>query len=109
MRIPLDRRVWPGTAILLVSTAILWNFSRSGSAVALPFVLLLGHLLFFRDPFRRIPQTEGVLAPGDGKVMAIETVFEGMFLQEEAVKISIFLSIFDLHVNRSPIKGRVAF
>lgn len=68
-------------------------------------VLLLGFLFlwFFRDPERQIPQTAGALvSPADGKVTDISQVNVGGTPQS---RISIFLSVFDVHVNRSPIAG----
>jgi phosphatidylserine decarboxylase len=66
-------------------------------------------LYFYRDPTRTSPAGEGlVLAPADGQVMEVRQVDEPRFLQEEAHKISIFMSLFDVHVNRAPVKGEVA-
>jgi phosphatidylserine decarboxylase len=68
-------------------------------------VLLLGafFLWFFRDPERQIPQTAGaVVSPGDGKVTDVSVVTSGGAPWN---RISIFLSVFDVHVNRSPIAG----
>lgn len=65
-------------------------------------------LYFFRDPPRNIPEEPEVLVAGaDGRVRAVETVREDRFLKAEAVRISIFLSPFDVHVNRAPLGGRV--
>ncbi|MGQ0793406.1 MAG: phosphatidylserine decarboxylase family protein [Deltaproteobacteria bacterium] len=65
-------------------------------------------LYFFRDPERESPRTEGcILAPADGRVVEIETVNEGVFLNRQMRKVGIFLSITDCHINRFPIKGRV--
>src|SRR5258708_14594283 len=68
-------------------------------------VLLLGAfcLWFFRDPERQIPQTAGaVVSPGDGKVTDVSIVTSGGISQ---TRISIFLSVFNVHVNRSPMAG----
>jgi len=70
------------------------------------FALLL---YFFRDPERTPPRGKGlILAPADGRVMAVEHVQEARFLGGEALKISIFMSLFDVHVNRAPAEGQVA-
>ena len=76
----------------------------TGPAWALIPLLLGGFFLwFFRDPERRIPMLEGaVVSPADGKVTDIfSCILEGM----PRTRISIFLSVFDVHVNRSPIAG----
>jgi len=67
---------------------------------------------FFRDPDRVTPLREGlVVAPADGKVSLIERMRPPMELglgDAERVRISIFLSVFDVHINRSPVPGRIA-
>ena len=66
---------------------------------------------FFRDPARVTPLREGlVVAPGDGRVSAIERVRPPMELglgEAERLRISIFLSVFDVHINRAPVAGRI--
>ncbi|MBI4639639.1 MAG: phosphatidylserine decarboxylase family protein [Candidatus Tectomicrobia bacterium] len=65
-------------------------------------------LFFFRDPYRVAPeQPDLVLSPADGKIVTIQRVHEPSLLQEEAIQISIFLSIFNVHINRSPYPGHV--
>jgi len=70
-----------------------------------PLLLAIFFLWFFRDPERAIPDAAGaVVSPGDGKVTEVARVtLDG----EQKVRISIFLSVFDVHVNRSPITGIV--
>ncbi len=73
-----------------------------------PALFFLFSLYFFRDPDRNVPDEPGVLvSPADGTVADIENVFEDQFLEEKCVRIGIFLSIFNVHVNRSPGEGRV--
>jgi len=66
---------------------------------------------FFRDPPRVTPLREGlIIAPGDGRISAIEQVRPPAELglgDEPRLRISIFLSVFDVHINRSPVAGRV--
>jgi phosphatidylserine decarboxylase len=63
---------------------------------------------FFRNPARTIPSGENlVVSPGDGKVVAIESEFEPRYLKEQSVRISIFLNVFDVHINRMPVAGIV--
>jgi len=67
-------------------------------------------LYFFRDPTPRVPTAPGlVVAPGHGKVDVIDRVLEPRFMGGECQRISIFLSVFDVHVQNAPVGGRVAF
>ncbi|HXE74651.1 MAG TPA: phosphatidylserine decarboxylase family protein [Candidatus Xenobia bacterium] len=63
-------------------------------------------LFFFRDPERQIPAATGaIVSPADGRVLAVDQVVPG---GRPLTRISIFLSLFDVHVNRAPIAGRIA-
>jgi len=73
------------------------------------FALLGGAVLaFFRDPERHVPVDEGIMvSAADGRVTDVERCFEPEIAREERFRISVFLSIFDVHINRSPIAGKV--
>ena len=63
---------------------------------------------FFRDPFRILPADKNaVICPADGKVIAVKEMFDERFLQQEVVRISIFMNVFNVHVNRVPFAGTV--
>jgi phosphatidylserine decarboxylase len=63
---------------------------------------------FFRNPTRTPPSSEdAIVSPADGKIITIERHFENHFLHQETVKMSIFMSLFNVHVNRSPMTGQV--
>ncbi len=65
-------------------------------------------LFFFRNPPRAIPQGKGlVISPADGKIMDITRVEEPLFMGGEVIKVRIFLSLFNVHINRMPIDGMV--
>lgn len=71
-------------------------------------LLASGVFWFFRDPERIIPQGENlVVSPADGKILSITETEEHRFLKKKAKKISIFLNIFDVHVNRLPASGKI--
>jgi phosphatidylserine decarboxylase len=80
-------------------------------AAEVPLVLISVWLLvFFRDPVRTGPRGDRyVIAPADGKIVDIRVVAEPMYLKTEATRISIFMSVFDVHVNRYPVTGTVEF
>ena len=71
-------------------------------------ILILYTLYFFRDPQREIPTDPAlIVSPADGLIVGVEEVIEAEFSKESRKRISIFLSIFDVHLNRSPIAGEV--
>lgn len=96
-----------GILILLglgVLAALFWFLP---AAVFLGGVILFV-LYFFRDPERKASEDDDLaLAPADGKVVAIRTGVESDYFQKRMVTITIFLSIFDVHVNRSPVRGKL--
>jgi len=78
-----------------------------GPALSL-LVVWLFTIAFFRDPRRRVPEEEGVLvAPADGKVTEITRLEQYEGIDGPAIRIGIFLSIFDVHINRAPCAGRI--
>jgi phosphatidylserine decarboxylase len=92
-------------ALALIVAAVLVGWFTQPAWAVLPLLLALFFLWFFRDPERAIPDDAGALvSPGDGKVTDISFVTVG---GEKQARISIFLSVFDVHVNRSPIAGFV--
>jgi phosphatidylserine decarboxylase len=93
-------------ALLLIAAAALLEWLANPAWTLIPLLLALFFLWFFRDPERAIPQEAGaVVSPGDGKVTDVSVIqAEG---GRKQTRISIFLSVFDVHVNRSPISGVV--
>ena len=88
-----------------VVAVILWTLTHSYALVSLPVVLAMFFLWFFRDPKRVIPTEPGlVVSPGDGLVTEAEWV---ELVSGNYLRVSIFLSVFDVHVNRSPVSGVV--
>jgi phosphatidylserine decarboxylase len=91
-----------GLSLVAVAVAVGW-ITSSWIWVVIPLLLALFFLWFFRDPQREIPSGKGlIVSPGDGLVT--ETV-EISTPNGSRQRISIFLSVFDVHVNRSPIAG----
>jgi len=89
---------------LIVAGVFVGWFTQPAWAI-IPLLLALFFLWFFRDPERSIPDAEStVVSPADGKVTDVTWVTEA---GEKQLRISIFLSVFDVHVNRSPIAGVV--
>jgi phosphatidylserine decarboxylase len=101
-----------GAALALICAAAwLWLPRRLFRLFVLLAALAFGFFAqFFRNPARRIPDCPTcVLSPADGTVVAIEPVYEGEYFQAERLKVSIYMSAFNVHLNRVPFSGRVAY
>lgn len=101
----LAREGWPyivGSVVLALAITL-----RFG-AWSVPFWLLaLFVIQFFRDPARIVPQMAGaVLSPADGRIVAVERTRDP-YAEREALKISVFMNVFNVHSNRSPVDGRI--
>ncbi|BCA79845.1 phosphatidylserine decarboxylase family protein [Desulfuromonas sp. AOP6] len=89
--------------VTLVFALLDWSF-----LTFLTLCLTLFTVYFFRNPERHVPQDEeAVVAPADGKVIFVGNVMEEQFFKEEVTKVSIFMSVFNVHVNRAPFPGKV--
>lgn len=105
--IPIVKEGLPFVAGLAGATLLL---ALSGWVV--PAVVVGGFTLFtawfFRNPSRIIPQDPNVVvSSGDGKVVAIEEEFEPRYLKQQSIRVTVFLNVFDVHVNRMPCAGTV--
>ena len=78
---------------------------------AVPAIVFMAYFLFFfRDPERTPPGDAAAIVSGaDGRVTAVKLLHEDKYLKTDCVRISIFLSLFDVHVNRAPLAGQSAF
>ena len=80
-------KVWPVASILIAAAAI---------------------LAFFRDPFRKVPEEKNILvSPADGKITDITELDSHEWIEGPVLRIGIFLSVFNVHINRAPCKGKV--
>ncbi len=93
---------------MIFETASVWRVLL-GSVALLLLLASLFTLFFFRNPMRvSDAPPRAILSPADGKVMSITAMDEPDFIGGKAVKVSIFLSLFSVHINRSPLEGKVA-
>lgn len=96
-----------------------WPFLGAAAAVSLIVTMFWGWwsiplwlitlfiLQFFRDPARTVPQNENaVLSPADGRIVVVEKTTD-IYAGREALKISVFMNVFNVHSNRSPVEGRI--
>jgi phosphatidylserine decarboxylase len=103
-----------GSALLAIAVILIAVTKRSWPIWLLGFALLVVAIWvasFFRDP-ERIPAETGdqvVISPADGKVVLVTEVDEPTFMQGRALRVSVFMNIFNVHVNRYPVSGRVEY
>ncbi len=113
MRLAREGYPFAAAGLLLAGTAWLAAMLQRGNVVLLGVAglftsLAIFVLWFFRDPSHPLPPGDDlVVAPGEGRVIGIEQVEEMSFVGGVAHRISIFLSVFDVHVQRAPVTGRV--
>ena len=100
------REGWPFLGIALGLSLMIT--ASAGLLWALPFWLVtLFVLQFFRDPARPVPgDARSVLSPADGRIVAIEQTRDA-YLDRDALKVSVFMNVFNVHSNRSPVDGEV--
>lgn len=102
----------PYIVTTLAVTIIFYFISSTISPAPWIFFLIITLFImyFFRNPRRHITKNElHILSPADGAVMSIEEINEENFFKSKAVKVSIFLSIFNVHANKAPINGIVKY
>lgn len=106
-RIPVAREGYPFIGFAALMTIIFAFLDYD--IFAFSALLLTGFVLyFFRDPDRIVPEEEDVfVSPADGKVILVEKVFDDRFVNEHVYKVSIFMNVFNVHVNRVPFPGTV--
>ena len=100
------REGWTFLAIAIVVASLLtgWGF---GLLALLAWLAVAFILQFFRDPARRVPQdANAILAPADGRIVKVEKARDP-YLDRDALKISVFMNVFNVHSNRSPVDGTV--
>lgn len=106
-KVPVAQEGYPFIGSLAFSTLF---FTLQGLTLPawLSFIATLFSLAFFRDPERFVPPAENeVLSPADGRIIIAEPVSDETFTQNRAYKISIFMNVFNVHVNRAPLSGNV--
>ncbi len=97
----------PFVAVTALLTVIIYLIWQPWTAV-LPLILFLFVLYFFRDPERTIPEEKDIfVSPADGKVILVKDTTEEEYIQDKVKQISIFMSPFNVHVNRAPCNGTV--
>ena len=102
---------WKFSGILFFSSMILLFFSISIAVASIGFFLTFFVLWFFRDPERNTPQDSNlIISSADGKVCLIDEAYppeEASINQEKMKRICVFMNVFNVHINRSPVSGTV--
>ncbi len=102
----LAREGWAHIAITAAAAAAVHHYAGPWWAAPL-WIVTVFVVQFFRDPPRRIPAApKGVICPADGRVIVVDEV-EDPYLKRPALRISIFMNVFNVHSNRIPVEGRV--
>lgn len=98
------REGWPFLTIAVVLALIASVYGSFVSGLVM-WIIALFVLQFFRDPPREIPQQAGVvLSPADGRVIKVERI-QDPYGEREAILVSVFMNVFNVHSNRSPVDG----
>jgi phosphatidylserine decarboxylase len=104
---------WPfiNVAFAVDAALLMVWYAWPGATIVLPVIGLLltaWLFVFFRDPVREGPRGDHlVIAPADGRVISVAPVDESMYLHSTTTRISIFMNVFDVHVNRYPVSGEI--
>lgn len=109
VRAPIIKEGYTFIGVSVIITAIV-GFTISPYGAIVPGILAAFFAFFFRNPKREIPIDKSlVVSPADGTVMDVVEVEDDDFVNEPCNKVIIFLSVFDVHINRSPIAGKIKF
>lgn len=105
---PVAKPGYPFIALAGGLTLVFWLLNW-GLPATLSLVVTALLLNFFRNPHRDVPASDlaAIVSPADGKVILTDVVQEAEFLGASARRVAIFMNVFDVHVNRAPVAGRV--
>jgi len=100
-----SREDLPLLALLTLACLLAGLWQGAGAAALVGLTGLIGHLVFFRDPPRLVPAQSGVvLSPADGRIVRIEKARDP-YANRDALRISVFMSLFNVHANRASVDG----
>jgi phosphatidylserine decarboxylase len=106
-QVPVAKEGYPFIFLLAFCTLLAGILGMTTATIVL-FIATIFVLGFFRDPERFGPnRADALISPADGKILLAERVSDDRFTGEDALKISIFMNVFNVHVNRLPYSGKV--
>ena len=104
--------IWLFVLLAILVTTVFWLspslWVKVPVAIA-SLMLLIFILRFFRDPKRMAPEGGFVYAPADGKVVVIEKTTESEYFKDERIQVSVFMSVWNVHINWYPVPGQVSY
>lgn len=107
-QVPVAKEGYPFIFLLAFCTLLAGILGMTTAAIV-SFIATIFALGFFRDPERLGPnRDDALIAPADGKIILVERVADDRFTGDDALKMSIFMNVFNVHVNRLPYSGKVA-
>lgn len=99
------REGWPFVGVAMIVAVLVSFYSLAWSVPFWGIALFV--VQFFRDPARTVPQKpNAVLSPADGRVVVVEKTMDP-YVSREALKISVFMNVFNVHSNRAPVDGKI--
>ncbi len=102
--------VFSAMAIAITVGAMKYPSLLFAGFTVIGWIMVAFSIYFFRDPERQVPTEPNIIvAPADGRVILLEQAIEPHFFNSRVHRISIFMSVFDVHVNRIPLDGRVTY
>ncbi|MBO8138088.1 MAG: phosphatidylserine decarboxylase family protein [Desulfotomaculum sp.] len=105
---PIAQEGWLYLAVLAAVGIVFYLFNPY--LAVFPLILFLFVAFFFRNPKRVIPQDQNaVISPADGVILSVDEVEEERYINGKALRVTIFLSLFNVHINRSPVEGEVQY
>ena len=106
-QVPVAKEGYPFIGFAVFCTVILALLGLP-VATAISFIVATFILCFFRDPERFVPErTDALVSPADGKIIQVEKISDNPFTGGEVIKISVFMNVFNVHINRIPFYGKV--
>jgi phosphatidylserine decarboxylase len=100
---------WPFIIAAAAVWVVLWIFAPPWASLPW-FLVLIWIVAFFRDPVRQGPRGNNlVIAPADGRVVSVKNLDEPEYVKDRTSRISIFMNVFNVHVNRYPMSGMVEY
>ncbi len=103
--------IWTGViVVVLAALGFIFELAFLTGLATVLMAVFVFHFFFFRDPNRETPKGDNlIIAPADGTIIKVDEVEEKEYFNEKVQRVSIFMSVFNVHVNRFPVSGEVDY